>query len=526
MSPNVNIGPVARLIDQADSLAAAWHARARISTTVGQERALLRLFGVHGLDRSSRPLASEVVDRYLAGGPLRLGSGIVLPFTAALLEYDLSPQALALEVAAGTIDLGLEAELLRDAGRRAAAEAHATKLATAARDRIDANRTARHELLDLLGDAPMPWVGVPIVATDAETARTSIRSLTRDGADLIRVTVPVGRELAGLLHDVGIDVPGEPSYDSRGRRAPDEPAPSGSQRGLAILRRAADEAAAERRSYVRLATVAPGLAAPEQAVVAAFERIDVVAADPVAEIVDGRVDPDRALADHAFAHRLYQRAGSLIFISAGPLVVAPDLTKGVPSSAATRAGRSLALQMLSVALARHAGVAADQLVPSALPRWLVDEPDSASLAIAQVVVRRAVFEDHPLAFAEPVREPGSVTDAAVAYWTLLVGASLPFAGRVAFIARDTEWSLGGDARTIRAASDIAAAVAGSTDPHAIHGPVLELARATVEAATRTLEQLSDVGWRAILGESLGGPSVERLGADAVVERTEGFDPLA
>ena len=525
MTPNPNLGPIARLVDQADTLAAAWHARARISTTAGQERALLRLFGVHGLDRAGQPLASEVVDRYLAGGPGRLGSGVILPFSAALLEYDLPPQTLALEVSAGTIDLGLEAELLRDAGRRAAAEAHATTLIGAARERIDANRTARRELLDLLGDAPTPWVGVPVSPTDADLARSAIRQLTQDGADLVQVTVPVGRELAGLLHGVGIDVPGEPDYAARGRRSADEPTPSGSQRGLAILRRAADEAAAERRSYVRLATVAPGLAAPEQAVVAAFERIDVVVADPVAEIVDERVDPDRALADHAFAHRLYQRAGSLIFISAGPLVVAPDLSRGVPSSAATRAGRALALQMLSVALARHAGVAADQLVPSALPRWLVDEPDSLALAIAQVVVRRAAFEDLALAFAEPSREPGAAANVSAAQWTLLVGAALPFAGRVAFIARDADGAFGGDARSIRSASLIAAEVAASTDTRAIHGPMLEQARATVEAATRTLEQLADVGWRAVLGEPLGGQTSKRLGADAVVERTEGFDPL-
>jgi hypothetical protein len=67
----------------------------------------------------------------------------------------------------------------------------------------------------------------------------------------------------------------------------------------------------------------------------------------MAEIVANAVEPDRALADHAFAHRLARRAGTMIIVGPGPLVVAPDLSSGVPSDPATRAGRALALQLLA-----------------------------------------------------------------------------------------------------------------------------------------------------------------------------------
>ena len=46
----------------------------------------------------------------------------------ALLEYDLDPQQLALDVASGAVDLALEAELLRESDRRAVAETEATRL--------------------------------------------------------------------------------------------------------------------------------------------------------------------------------------------------------------------------------------------------------------------------------------------------------------------------------------------------------------------------------------------------------------
>ena len=54
---------------RATAIASAWGATAATFTTVGQERAILRLFGVGGLDRAGRPLAAEVVDRYVDGGP-------------------------------------------------------------------------------------------------------------------------------------------------------------------------------------------------------------------------------------------------------------------------------------------------------------------------------------------------------------------------------------------------------------------------------------------------------------------------
>ncbi|MGH2511730.1 MAG: hypothetical protein ACRDGQ_03480, partial [Candidatus Limnocylindrales bacterium] len=69
------LGRIDRLVELADTLAAAWGARASICTTLGQERANLRLLGVTGLDRSGRPLAGAAVERYVAGRPDRLGAG-------------------------------------------------------------------------------------------------------------------------------------------------------------------------------------------------------------------------------------------------------------------------------------------------------------------------------------------------------------------------------------------------------------------------------------------------------------------
>src|SRR4029079_5903480 len=133
----------------------------------------------------------------------------------------------------------------------------------------------------------------------------------------------------------------------------------------ALRRRSADGVAAQRRGYVRLGTAIPPLGVPEGAVVAAFERVDLVEADPVAEIVVGGVHPDRSLADHAFARRFHRRADTYISIGPGPLVVAPDLASGLRSDPATRSGRALALQLLGVALAKADRIAPGRIVVGA-----------------------------------------------------------------------------------------------------------------------------------------------------------------
>ncbi len=136
-----------------------------------------------------------------------------------------------------------------------------------------------------------------------------------------------------------------------------------------------------------------------------------------------------------------------------------------------------------------------------------------------------MFADHPLAFAEPAREPGNAATIAAGQWGLAMLAALPFAGRTAFIVRDDQGT-GGDPAITRGIARVAADIAASVDATALRGPALDLARGTVDAALQTIERLGDVGWRAILGERPAASERERIGADAVVERTESFDPFA
>lgn len=77
----------------------------------------------------------------------------------------------------------------------------------------------------------------------------------------------------------------------------------------------------------------------------------------------------------------------------------------------------------------------------------------------------------------------------------------------------------------RAASAVATELAASWGDRQLGGEAAAHAEAVLAVAIRTLEQLDGSGWRSVLGEAPGGGERLRLGADAVSERTEGFDPL-
>jgi hypothetical protein len=519
---------VAALLDRSTALAAAWGARAASSTTIGQERAILRLFGVAGLDRAGRPLAAEVVDRYLAPDPRRLGGGIALPFAMAMAEYDLPPQELALEVAAGNVDLGLEAELLAEPDRRSVAVADATNLARAATERIDANRTARRELIALLGDRPGPLVGMALGSPAIVDAIDEARQAIDAGARLVRVDVPPGRELAERMARLGSPLERWRAAPSSrgGLEAPDpsgQPIPSGAQRALAVLRRYLDEAGARGSGYIRLMTRTPALASPDQAVVAAFERVDLVTGDPMGEIITGRVDPDRALADHVFANRLLARAGTRVVVPAGPLAVAQDLQAGIPSDAATRAGRALVLQLLAVAITVGSGLAPGDVIVDAVPPWIGDEPDAPARALAEVMVRRALLPDHPLAFLEP-----ALDDAAALRWHAMAAVALIDAPGAEVIVRRPGGESGTSIARTAASGAAATAAAGlwsSRLAPAVRGPSAAHLTAIVRAANATLDLLERSGWAALVDQPMALP-VNRLGAEAVAERTTTFDVLA
>jgi hypothetical protein len=537
---------------RAADLAGELSRTARRTATIAQERAVLRMLGVDGLDRVGRPLSASLAERYFGSNRGRLARGVILPFVAALLEYDLPARDAALDVVAGAIDLGLEAELLERPDRLAATEKRASAMIDAALVRFDANRTVNRDMREVLGLPEQPWLGVALQETETLPAVAEIRGLVYGGADVIVVRVPASWEFAEARSHAGPQTSDFFEFEDRvrgrtgdrgggrigrgtgaaararsgrtGRRSqatkPDaERVPAGSQRGLAALREATDDAAARRGCHASLMTVASAFAAPEQAVVAAFERIDYVVGDPVREIVEDNVDPERALADHAFAHRLQARAGCRVVIGSGPLALGVDAAIGLPSDAVTRSGRGLALQALGVELALADGLPPDRLFLGAVPDWVGAEgiPDSI---LVESWLRSLVFHGYRLVVSGPAARtstPGGVAGLVSA----LAGGSASLVIQPAAVDR-----VDVVAADLGAAAAASRAIRATLGDGTLHGDAAEVAERTLRAARAALERLAAEGWESLLGprgqddSEDGGP--ERLGSSAVVERADGL----
>jgi hypothetical protein len=175
-----------------------------------------------------------------------------------------------------------------------------------------------------------------------------------------------------------------------------------------------------------------------------------------------------------------------------------------------------------VFLARLHGLPPGRVLVGALPSWLIEERTPTAAAIAQVAVRRAVLPDHPLAFEEPA--PGS---SASIVWPSVLAAALPLTARAGLIVRSGRVDqIAGVVQATRSAAAVALEAASSLGPLRPRGPALTMARGTVTAAVAALERVAASGWPSILGEPIGPARRGRLGADAVVERADAFDPLA
>jgi hypothetical protein len=198
----------------------------------------------------------------------------------------------------------------------------------------------------------------------------------------------------------------------------------------------------------------------------------------------------------------------------------------MPPGPAVLAGRALALQLLGARIAVASGLAPASVALGAIPDWLLDGPESASRGLAEVVVRRRLHPGHPLSFTSPLRRDGRGERLVAATWERLVAATLPAAGDAAYVVRRAPVE-GFESAAIdhAATTTVAAAVAGGLASPSLRGEAAGHAAAMIAAAAATLEGLADAGWRAVLGQPITPSQPGRLGADAVAERTESFDPL-
>ena len=313
---------------------------------------MLRMFGVTGLDRSGRPLAAEVVDRYVSrpARPARRRGRPPVRRGPPRVRDDAAGARPRHRVRCGRPGSRGRGPARQRAARRRRGHGPRARHLGARADRRQPDRPARaargHRRRGQAVGRGARWHRRASVLGTREAIALAASGRRRHpgqrpGHPRARRPAPRrGRRRPVLAAATGSGQRGVETETAA------EPAPAGSQRGLAELRQAVDGGG---RRAASLRPAGDGGAATRRARAGRRRR---VRADRHRRRRRRRRDRRRERRPGPGARRpclrppAHRPFGRTALVGPGPLVVGPDLSRGVPSDATTRAGRALALQLV------------------------------------------------------------------------------------------------------------------------------------------------------------------------------------
>lgn len=353
---------------------------ARAHTTVSVERATLRLAGLAGADSEGVPWVNALVDAVRADlhGDGGLAHGVSLPVWDALLRGEAEDlPTLAQKAAAGSVSFRLPQGEAAKAARAAAHSAVARGI-----NRIDANRRAREELVERIGDAPRkPWIYLIVATGDIYEDIPQAQAAAREGADIIAVIRSTGQSLLDYVPE------GATREGFAGTYA--------TQENFRLMRAALDETSRELGRYVRLTNYASGLCMPEIAALAGLERLDMMLNDSMYGILFRDINPVRTFVDQRFSRQVHARAGIIINTGEDNYLTTADAVEAAHTVTTS--------QLLNEYFAKEAGLEDWQLGLGHAFEINPDVPDSFRLELAHAMLAREIFPEAPLKWMPPTR---------------------------------------------------------------------------------------------------------------------------
>ena len=342
-------------------------------STVSVERSVLRLFGVEGVGANDVPLVNLIVD---ALAPEQRSLGVATTFCAGLAETGMEPQALGDELAAGHITADAFADVPRDAAR-----ALGRKHARRALERVSASRDARSKLLARLPQSAPPLLYVIVASGNIYEDQTAAVAAAQAGAQIIAVIRSTGQSLLDYV-PFGVTTEG-----FGGTYA--------TQENFRVMRGALDEVSERLGRYVMLTNYASGLCMPEIAVMAAFERLDMLLNDSMYGILFRDINPKRTFIDQHFSRMLNAFSGIIINTGEDNYLTTADAVEQAPAV--------LASQFINEEFAHGAGLPDRQIGLGDAYEIDPDLEDGFLYEIAQAQLARQIFPDAPLKYMPPTK---------------------------------------------------------------------------------------------------------------------------
>lgn len=345
------------------------------NSTVGTERAVLRLLGFNGaLDHEGLlfPVSNFIVDQLKKRD--RLHEGILFSIANAMIErgHDLATlQDLVLkrEIDIGEIPLQDKAKVKR----------LADKLAKESFQQLSKYRTQRKALLKKQGDVtnqkrPLKYV---IVATgNIFEDVTQAKSAVMDGADIIAVI----RSTAQSLLD----------YVPQGNTTEGFGGTYATQANFHVMRQALDEVGGQLKRYVRLTNYCSGLCMSEIAALASMEGLDCLLNDAMYGILFRDINMRRTLIDQHFSRLICSVSGIWIMTGEDNYMKTTDAKES--------GDQVLASQFINEISALNAGMPKKQMSIGHAMEMDPSYEKVVLMEIARAQMTRQIFPEAPLKY--------------------------------------------------------------------------------------------------------------------------------
>lgn len=339
-------------------------------STIAIERAVLRLYGVDGVDRDDVPWPNRVVEKLKAAGLLDQGSANALG--DAVLATGLSIQQAAEALAEGRHLPKVPSEKARD---------WALSTARIRLDALLAIRADRRKLKAKLGIGPAPLKYL-IVATGNiyEDVPQAILA-ARQGADIIAVIRSTGQSLLDYV-PYGHTIHGTGGTHATGAN-------------FHLMRQALDEVGAELGRYIQLTNYASGLCMPEITVLAAQHGLDMLLNDALYGILFRDINIFRTLTDQNFSRKLNAACGIIINTGEDNYLTTAD---------AFEEGHTvLASQFINERFALESGMPQSLMGLGHAFEMNPQAEDGLLFEIAMAQLVRQIFPDAPIKWMPPTK---------------------------------------------------------------------------------------------------------------------------
>lgn len=343
-------------------------------TTVSVERAVVRLFGVDGVDDEGIPLPNVVVDNILRAG--ELGRGAAFWIANAMACYGKSAQEIAESVAHGEIDLTRV-----PVQREESIEKIIRELSQEAFQKIRFNNKVRREYIERLGLGKEPYLYVIVATGNIYEDVIQAKAAAKQGADIIAVIRTTGQSLL--------------DYVPYGATTEGFGGTYATQENFRIMRKALDEVSEEVGRYIRLTNYSSGLCMPEIAAIAALERLDVLLNDAMYGILFRDINMQRTFVDQFFSRMLISYADIIINTGEDNYLTTAD--------AYEEAHTVIASQFINEQFGLKAGLREEQLGLGHAFEMNPDMEDGLLWEIAQAQLVRELFPNSPIKYMPPTK---------------------------------------------------------------------------------------------------------------------------